>query len=155
MKPLQIRIKNEDEMAQLARKLASVCKSKDAIALVGELGSGKTFFTRHFINYFSTEEIPVLSPTFNLLISYPTKPAIFHFDLYRLKNKSELENIGLMECLENGICLIEWPEIALSFLPEPLLLKIEFDEEAEGESTNRLISISADEAWLLRLNQVI
>jgi tRNA A37 threonylcarbamoyladenosine biosynthesis protein TsaE len=52
------------------------------------------------------------------MLSYDTNPKIFHFDLYRLKNVSELENIGFFECLQNEVCIIEWPEIAMKFLPK-------------------------------------
>jgi len=59
----------------------------------------------------------ILSPTFNLVYSYQTKKGeVFHFDLYRLKNAGELENIGFFDVLRSGICLIEWPEIAQDFL---------------------------------------
>ncbi len=72
----------------------------------------------------------VLSPTFNLVCSYEIKNSnqqdligseIFHFDLYRLKSSSELENIGFFEALENSITLIEWPQIAQQFLPDNLV----------------------------------
>ena len=59
--------------------------------------------------------------------SYQTsKGSVHHFDLYRLKDSSELENIGFFDCLKDGICLIEWPELVLDFLDQPYLnLRIE------------------------------
>jgi tRNA threonylcarbamoyl adenosine modification protein YjeE len=110
---------SKTEMIDLARKLAGEAGSPNTLTLKGTLGAGKSFFAKHFINSLTEEETEVLSPTFNLVYSYPTKKGeIFHFDLYRLKNAEELENIGFFDALENGICLIEWPEIAEKFLPK-------------------------------------
>jgi tRNA threonylcarbamoyl adenosine modification protein YjeE len=110
-------VKNRDEMADLAKKIAAETRIGDVIGLKGTLGAGKSFFARHFINALSEKSVEVLSPTFNLVYSYETKKGeVFHFDLYRLKSADELENIGFFEALQNGICLIEWPEIAADFL---------------------------------------
>ncbi len=110
-------VKNRDEMADLAKKIAAETRIGDVIGLKGTLGAGKSFFARHFINALSEKSVEVLSPTFNLVYSYDTKKGeVFHFDLYRLKSADELENIGFFEALQNGICLIEWPEIAADFL---------------------------------------
>ncbi len=114
-----ITIKSEDEMAKFAQDLAKNCQKGDIFALKGSLGVGKSFLARHFINALSITKQNVPSPTFNLVYSYDSKKgAIFHFDLYRLKSADELENIGFFEALQEGICLIEWPEIAEEFLPK-------------------------------------
>lgn len=128
-------IKNKQEMADFAKKIAKSVKPNQIIGLKGSLGVGKSFFARAFINALSSEEIEVLSPTFNLVYSYQTKKGeVFHFDLYRLKNKNELENIGFFDSLQNGICLIEWPEIAAKYLRQDYLeieirANSKFDEE--------------------------
>ena len=119
----KILIKNQNEMVNLAAEIASKSKSRDVIALKGTLGSGKSFFAKNFINSlkekFGEKSCEVLSPTFNLVYSYDTKKGeVFHFDLYRLKSAQELENIGFFDALKNGICLIEWPEIAAQFLKQ-------------------------------------
>src|SRR5260221_226468 len=109
----QIHIKSKSEMVDLAAKIATEAQVGDVIALQGTLGSGKSFFAESFINFLSSKKIIVPSPTFNLVYSYDSKKGeIFHFDLYRLKDPEELENIGFFDALKNGICLIEWPEIA-------------------------------------------
>ncbi len=114
-----IYIKNKNEMSALASRLAKLSQGTEIFALKGNLGVGKSFFAQEFINALSDEKINVLSPTFNLVFSYKTKKAeIFHFDLYRLKNPQELENIGFFDALKSGICLIEWPEISQEFLPK-------------------------------------
>ncbi len=131
----KITIKNKSEMSALASQIAAHVEFGDVIALKGSLGAGKSFFAREFINALSDQAQSVLSPTFNLVYSYDTKKGeVFHFDLYRLKNAAELENIGFFDALKNGICLIEWPEIAQEFLPKNYL-QVEIlmgnDEERE------------------------
>lgn len=106
-------------MVNFAQQIAANSQKGDIFALSGTLGAGKTFFAQNFINSLLTEEQNILSPTFNLVYSYDSvKGKIFHFDLYRLKSAAELENIGFFEALKEGICLIEWPEIAQDFLPK-------------------------------------
>ena len=113
----QFLIKNQQDMSQLAEKVAVETQPGDIILLKGTLGAGKSFFARSFINALSEENQEVLSPTFNLVYSYETnKGEIFHFDLYRLKDARELENIGFFDALSSGICLIEWPDIAETFI---------------------------------------
>ena len=104
-------------MIALATKIANESKVGDVIGISGTLGAGKSFFAKSFINALSKRWQEVLSPTFNLVYSYDTlKGEVFHFDLYRLKSAVELENIGFFDSLQNGISLIEWPEIAREFL---------------------------------------
>ena len=106
-------------MADFAKQFAASSQTGNVIGLKGTLGAGKSFFARNFINALQEKSSEVLSPTFNLVYSYDTtKGEVFHFDLYRLKSADELENIGFFEALKNGICLIEWPEIAQKFLPK-------------------------------------
>ncbi len=115
----KILIHSKDEMSALASEMAASAQIGDVFCLKGTLGAGKSFFAKNFINSLQQKTTEVLSPTFNLVYSYETKKGeIFHFDLYRIKDASELENIGLFDALENGICLIEWPEIAADFLPK-------------------------------------
>ncbi|MFT6220453.1 MAG: tRNA threonylcarbamoyladenosine biosynthesis protein TsaE [Rickettsiales bacterium] len=108
---------NQSKMQEFAESLANKAKIGDVFGLKGTLGAGKSFFCKHFVNFLLDKKTEILSPTFNLLYSYQTpKGTIHHFDLYRIKNIEELENIGFFECLKDGICLIEWPEIAEEFL---------------------------------------
>jgi tRNA threonylcarbamoyl adenosine modification protein YjeE len=132
----KILINSKEEMADLARKIAAQAQVGDVIALKGTLGAGKSFFARNFINFLSAKEVDVLSPTFNLVYSYDSKKSeIFHFDLYRLKNSTELENIGFFDAIKNGISLIEWPEIAVDFLPKNYLeIEIKITDEKNEEA---------------------
>lgn len=92
------------------------------ILLTGEMGAGKTTFTSIFVNLFqkNLEDFNVNSPTFNLYNVYETSPIdIYHFDLYRLKEASELENLEIEEIWgRKGITIIEWWQIARDYLPE-------------------------------------
>ncbi len=113
----KITLNSKEEMAAFAREIAAQARAGDVIGLKGTLGAGKSFFAKNFVNFLSEKPLEVLSPTFNLVYYYETKKGeIFHFDLYRLKSAEELENIGFFDALKNGICLIEWPEIAADFL---------------------------------------
>ncbi len=130
-------IKNKEEMARFARDFA-VHKDLQIIGLKGELGAGKSFFAKHFIESLKQQDgKEILSPTFNLVYSYQTrKGEIFHFDLYRLKSFAELENIGFFDACKNSICLIEWPQIAEKFLkklPQGKYIELEIKISAEEE----------------------
>jgi tRNA threonylcarbamoyl adenosine modification protein YjeE len=134
-------INSKKEMADLAAKVAAQSKVGDVIGLSGTLGSGKSFFAREFINSLQEKKSEILSPTFNLVYSYQTKKGeVFHFDLYRLKHSSELENIGFFDALKNGICLIEWPEKAQEFLKKNYTeIEIKIPVKAEEEVREILI----------------
>ncbi len=90
------------------------------IALHGELGSGKTTFIKGFIAALLKEkENDILSPTFSYLHIYGENPSIYHFDLYRLKDKNAFLSMGFSDYLHGeGICLIEWPERISPLLPQ-------------------------------------
>lgn len=103
---------------QLARKLAPLLKRGDVVALQGELGAGKTTFARALLQALGVKtEVP--SPTFTLLQTYevPNLP-ISHFDLYRLKNENELEELGWDEACAQSLVIVEWPERAAGHMPE-------------------------------------
>lgn len=115
----EIIVNSQIEMANLAREIAAEAKAGDMFCLEGTLGAGKSFFAKNFINFLQEKPTEILSPTFNIVYNYESKKGeIFHFDLYRLKHPSELENIGFFDVINNAICLIEWPQIAEKFLPK-------------------------------------
>jgi tRNA threonylcarbamoyladenosine biosynthesis protein TsaE len=136
----KILLNSQSEMIAFAKEIAADAQSHAVIGLKGTLGAGKSFFARHFINSLQEKPSEILSPTFNLVYSYSTKKGeVFHFDLYRLKSASELENIGFFEALRAGICLIEWPEIAADFLGKNYL-EIEIKTAASlGEEVRKIL----------------
>jgi len=111
-----MKISSIRELEKIANKIKKKLLPGDVIFLYGEIGVGKTTFARLLINSFENEKrvkkSEVLSPTFNIVFEYKIKKfTIKHFDLYRLKNKNDIKNIGLFEDLEKSIVLIEWPEL--------------------------------------------
>jgi len=86
--------------------------------LEGDLGSGKTTFTRNLVNSLGSED-SVSSPTYSIVNEYDSpKGKIFHFDLYRLKSPIELYDINIEEYLENAyLNIIEWPHILEKEIP--------------------------------------
>ena len=109
-------IKSLDQLNSFSQKVADHLTKKDYIFLSGDIGVGKTTFTRYLINYLQKKEgskaTEVLSPTFNLLYEYDLKKCkIMHYDLYRIKNVKELNNLGIFQENENAIKIIEWPSL--------------------------------------------
>ena len=122
-----------EETKSLARGLALEARIGDCYCLIGDLGAGKTEFAREFIRALCENEVTVSSPTFNILQVYNDR--IYHFDLYRLNNASELDELGLDDALVNGITLIEWPQIAMERLPKN---HVEIYFEVVDEQTRRI-----------------
>ena len=113
---------NLQKLSTFAEKLALINKPSDIILLQGELGTGKTTFTRFWINslYRKKNILPppsIKSPTFPIMNSYDLGDyEVYHYDLYRLKNTKELYELDIYENFENNISIIEWPEILMKRL---------------------------------------
>jgi len=101
----------------LGARIAASLKVGDAVTLQGDLGAGKTTLARAILRSLGvTEEVP--SPTFTLVQYYETPGLnVRHYDLYRIENPAEVEELGLEEALDDGAALIEWPERALVWMP--------------------------------------
>ena len=104
-----------EDMHKFARDFAKTLHAPQTVALHGDLGMGKSEIARVIIKTLRGEDTVVPSPTFTLVQNYD---GISHFDLYRITDASELEEIGLQYAIDNDITLIEWPEIALDKLPK-------------------------------------
>ena len=108
------------ELGDFAESLAMDAKIGDNYLLSGDLGVGKTTFTRFFINalfkkYKIVPPEKIKSPSYPILINYPfLEYEIYHYDFYRLKNTKELEELDFFENIEKNIYLIEWPEIIIN-----------------------------------------
>ncbi|MBO4956891.1 MAG: tRNA (adenosine(37)-N6)-threonylcarbamoyltransferase complex ATPase subunit type 1 TsaE [Rickettsiales bacterium] len=121
-------IKSKNEMIEFAENLAKQTKKGNIILLNGDLGSGKTFFSNAFINYFNkleNREIEqITSPTFNMVKTYKTNNfTIYHFDLYRIKDIEEVYELDVEDAFEN-VSLIEWPDVVRDFLPKSNVIDI-------------------------------
>ncbi len=109
-------VKSLDHLSLIAKKVADNLSYKDCVYLIGEIGVGKTTLARSLINYLQKKEkiktTEVLSPTFNLLHEYDIKKyKIMHYDLYRIKEKKELENLNIFSDEKKEIKIIEWPNL--------------------------------------------
>jgi tRNA threonylcarbamoyladenosine biosynthesis protein TsaE len=121
--------------AALGSAIAHALAPGDAVLLKGDLGSGKTTLARAVLSALGVSEA-VPSPTFTLVQGYDTpRLPVSHFDLYRLKRASEMDELGLDEALEDGAALIEWPERAEGRLPQNALL---VELSADGERRAQL-----------------
>jgi tRNA threonylcarbamoyladenosine biosynthesis protein TsaE len=117
---------SEQDTIKLAEKVANLAEAGDILALYGELGAGKTFFTQHFCRFLGIEDL-VSSPSYVLINLYKGKIPVTHADLYRLVTFEEVLELGLDEMFQGRITVIEWPEIAVDMLPENTLhIKFEF-----------------------------
>ena len=111
----EIVLSDINETHAWAREFAKTLHAPVTIALHGDLGMGKSEIARTIIKTLRGENTVVPSPTFTLVQNYD---GISHFDLYRIADVSELEEIGLRYAIDNDITLIEWPDIARDMLPE-------------------------------------
>lgn len=111
-----------DKTRLLGEKIASMIKDNLVICLEGDLGAGKTLFTQSLCKALQVKEV-VTSPTFNLMNVYEGKKRVYHFDLYRLEQPEDLEEIGFYEYtdVEDEVVIIEWPDRFLEYMPEDYL----------------------------------
>ena len=138
-----IDISSEETTKELAKELSNYLKGGEIIFLYGEMGVGKTTFVKYLINQFQIKKnlrtSEVTSPTFNLLNEYDVDDlSIKHYDLFRLKDKSELKNLDIFENKKNIITLIEWPQLINK---EKLNKTIDLLFNYENELNNRSVKI--------------
>lgn len=129
---------NISETQKMAEDLAfTACNHARIFALVGDLGAGKTTFSRFFLRALGVTE-PITSPTFVIMKNYPLSDARFsrvcHVDCYRLKNPEEIAALGFVDVLadEKTIIFIEWADRIAGMLPENTVW-IDFAHAGEGD----------------------
>ncbi len=126
-------INQENDTIKLAERLAPWLKKGDVLALYGDLGSGKTFFTRYLCKSLGVVDL-VTSPSFVLINQYESPIFdIYHVDLYRLHDEGDVWGLGLDELIEQGLMIIEWPLLAETLFGERTI-KINF-QFIKGERT--------------------
>ena len=130
----QLIIKNEAAMMQLGGSIADHFTKGGIVLLNGDLGAGKTTLVRGLLRHLGYKGT-VKSPTYTLVEPYNIDGrSIYHFDLYRLGDPEELEYIGGRDYWESdALCLIEWPEKAMGYLPEA---DLEISISHQGERRN-------------------
>ena len=111
-----MKLNSIEDTFDLSKKIGKLLSNGDVIFLYGEIGVGKTTFVRGLINNLEVEKgmvkSQILSPTFNIVFDYEIKKLkIMHYDLYRLKNSTGINELGIFVEVEDHITLIEWPEL--------------------------------------------
>lgn len=149
----QITTNTPDETCAVARVLGHRLSPGDVLLLNGEVGAGKTHFARCLIQGLLAEPEDVPSPTYTLVQTYPGPAGeIWHADLYRLTDTTEIEELGLIEAFESAICLVEWPD-RLGDLTPPGALSLTFDAPT-GDDSRILTCKWTDPVWTSRVKEI-
>ena len=124
-----------EETEKVGAALGKILTPGTVLAYRGDLGAGKTAFTRGLARGLGYGE-PVTSPTYTIVNEYlGGRLPLFHFDMYRLRSSDDLWDIGWEDYLDrNGICAVEWSENVAEALEEPLMITI----EKTGEESRRI-----------------
>jgi tRNA threonylcarbamoyladenosine biosynthesis protein TsaE len=136
-------VKSLDHLNLISKKISSHLLKKDCIFLIGDIGVGKTTFTRYLINNLQAKEglkiTEVLSPTFNLLYEYDINNfKIMHYDLYRIKKSQELSHLGIFSEDIDAVKIIEWPDLIKAPLEDKLEIYLNYVKN-ENEREIKLI----------------
>jgi tRNA threonylcarbamoyladenosine biosynthesis protein TsaE len=144
MKEIFISHSPEETMA-LGKSIAEKAAPGDIIALTGDLGTGKTVFTKGIARGLGIDE-PVSSPTFTIVSEYRSgRMPLFHFDVYRIGDPEEMDEVGLDDYLSNGgLSLIEWAELISDMLP-PETVWVTIEKDLENGFDFRRITIERPE----------
>lgn len=134
---------SEKETFRIAKELAEQATPGEVYCLSGDLGVGKTVFTKGFAAGLGITE-PVSSPTFTIVQIYEEgRMPLYHFDVYRIEDIEEMEEIGYEDCFYGaGVCLIEWAELIKEILPENCK-NIRIEKDTDKGFDYRRITIEA------------
>ena len=151
---IELALGDEAATEALAARLAAVARSRDVIALRGDLGAGKTVFARAFIRARTRPDEEVPSPTFTLVQVYEpagrADAAIWHFDLFRLATAEDALELGIEDAFGAAISLIEWPERLGEMLPAS---RLDVTLASGPTADSRRVRIEGAAAWRRRLRE--
>ena len=138
-----------DDLPQLGAQIAQMLRAGDVVGLSGDLGAGKTSLTRAILQALGLEgEAP--SPSFAIVQPYgppETCLHLLHIDLYRVKDRAELAELGLEDALNDHALIIEWPEILGGGWTDMLRLRIDFLGSDGAMGAARRLTIDVPPAW--------
>lgn len=140
---------SEKETWEIGRKIAAQCQAGTIVLLHGDLGVGKTVFTKGFAVGLDIDE-PVSSPTFTIVQIYESgRLPLYHFDVYRIADVEEMDEIGYEDYFfGNGVCLIEWAELIRDILPANCV-EVTITKELDKGFDFRRIQVTGLEGGLL------
>ena len=143
-----MQLKSLEETRKFSENFSKKIGPGDIIFLYGEIGVGKTTFTRFFINQLErkkkVKESEVLSPTFNIVYDYDLRNLkILHYDLFRLKNNKDISQLGIFDTSKNSIKIIEWPEL----IKDKPFDRIEINFKYVKSKNSRTVKISGFGKW--------
>jgi tRNA threonylcarbamoyladenosine biosynthesis protein TsaE len=145
-----------EQTREWGKQLGACLRGGDVVALIGDLGAGKTAFAQGVGEAFSVKG-PMTSPTFTIIHEYlgrinATEVRLMHMDLYRLQHPEEAEVIGVEDAFqEDVVCLIEWPGIIEDSLPKDHLI---VEILGSGEQSRQIIFRANEHGWEQRLRDV-
>ena len=153
----KINITKEKETKLISERFSEIISKGDIICLYGNLGVGKTTFVKYLINNIQrknkVKETEIASPTFSIVNEYLIKDnLIYHYDLHRIENLQELNNIGFLENYKDCISWIEWPELVDKKKENKIDLFFEYEDDFNKrsliiESENKIIDL-----WILKVS---
>lgn len=148
-KSIQFNTSSAGETEALGEKIGTALEAGSVVALYGGLGAGKTTITKGIARGLGVQDI-VHSPTFNLIHEHIGRLPVYHFDVYRLRDSSDMYDLGYEEYFfGDGVAIIEWPEVVADILPDD---RLEIHIDADGDSrTLSLRSTGENSARLLGL----
>ncbi len=136
---MKIELNSLDSTKEFGEKLGKLLKKGDIVALNGDLGAGKTTLTKSLGLGLGVEEY-ITSPTFSLINEYRGRLPVYHFDVYRLENVKELDDLGFDEYFfGGGVCIIEWAEKIEKMLPKGTII---LDIRSGADEDKRTVDIS-------------
>lgn len=146
---MRIELADLDATQRLAERLAGLLRPGDFVGLSGVLGAGKTTCARYVIEALAGHAVEVPSPSFTLVQNYDFDDfTLWHFDLYRIDRPESVYELGFEDALDQGVCLVEWPDRLGALRPDDRLDL----EMIQGTATNsRIATLTGHGLWRDRL----